>query len=136
MLGGCSACSLLHEELERLSIISRGAVYNCTSTFLPMMVKAEEGHIVNTISVNGFWASVGPLVPHTSYSAAKFAVKGFSEALIADLRINAPHISVSVVMPGHIGTSIRTNSLKIQARNDSDVLSPAQIAQARAWLTS
>ena len=45
----------------------------------------REGHIVNTSSVNGFWASIGPERPHTAYSAAKFAVKGFTEALITDL---------------------------------------------------
>ena len=49
-------------------------------------------------------------------------MKGFTEALIADLRVNAPHIKVSVVMPGHIGTGIRVNSLKIQTGNDSDEL--------------
>lgn len=68
---------------------------------------------MNTSSINGFWASLGPTVPHTAYAAAKFAVKGFSEALINDLRLNAPHIQVSVVMPGHIGTSIAINSGKI-----------------------
>jgi hypothetical protein len=41
---------------------------------------------VNTSSVNGFWASLGPGMPHTAYSAAKFAVKGFTEALITDFR--------------------------------------------------
>jgi hypothetical protein len=34
-------------------------------------------------------------VPHTAYSAAKFAAKGFTEALITDLRLNAPHIKCS-----------------------------------------
>ena len=34
--------------------------------------------LVNTSSVNGFWAALGPDVPHTAYSTAKFAVKGFS----------------------------------------------------------
>src|SRR6185436_8679096 len=62
--------------------------------------------------------------------------KGFSEALITDLRLNAPHIKVSVVMPGHIGTSFRTNSLKVQTRNDSDEPDARQIAQARARLAS
>ena len=82
---------------------------------LPAMLRAaDEAHIVNTSSMNGFWASVGPDTPHTAYSAAKFAVKGFTEALIADFRMNAPHIRVSVVMPGHIGTGIRDNSLKVQ----------------------
>ena len=86
-----------------------GGVYLCTRAFLPLLQVADEAHIVNTSSINGFWASVGPDVPHTSYSAAKFAVKGFTEALIADFRVNATHIKVSVVMHGHIGTGISEN---------------------------
>jgi NAD(P)-dependent dehydrogenase (short-subunit alcohol dehydrogenase family) len=124
------------EEWERTFNICWGGVYHCTRAFLPMLQKAEEGHIVNTSSVNGFWASVGPRIPHTAYSAAKFAVKGFTEALITDLRINAPHIKCSVVMPGHIGTSIPVNSRKIQSGNQSDAVDATQIAQARARLAS
>ncbi len=123
-------------EWEKTFNICWGGVYLNTRAFLPMMLRANEGHIVNTSSVNGFWASVGPRMPHTAYSAAKFAVKGFSEALIADLRMNAPHIKVSVVMPGHIGTSIAENSRKIQAGNLSDEISATEIAQARARITS
>ncbi len=117
---------------ERTFNICWGGVYQNTRAFLPMLQKADAGHIVNTSSVNGFWASVGPHVPHTAYCAAKFAVKGFTEALIADLRVNAPHIKCSVVMPGHIGTSIVANSRKIQS--GSDAPSAAEIAQARARL--
>jgi NAD(P)-dependent dehydrogenase (short-subunit alcohol dehydrogenase family) len=80
---------------------------------MPLLVASDEGHIVNTSSVNGFWASLGPQTAHTSYSAAKFAVKGFTEALVNDCRLNAPHVGVSLVMPGHIGTSIVINSGKI-----------------------
>jgi short chain dehydrogenase len=101
-----------------------------------MLQKADEGHIVNTSSVNGFWASVGPRVPHTSYSAAKFAVKGFTEALIADLKINAPHIKCSVVMPGHIGTGIASNSRKIHSGSDSDAITERQVGFARARIAS
>ena len=100
------------------------------------MRAADEAHLVNTSSINGFWASVGPDTPHTAYSAAKFAVKGFTEALIADFRMNAPHIKVSVVMPGHIGTGIRVNSLKVQTGNDADEMDAAQIAQVRTRLAS
>jgi hypothetical protein len=96
-----------------------------------MLLKADEGHIVNTSSVNGFWASVGMGVSHTAYSAAKFAVKGFTEALINDLRLNAPHIKCSVVMPGHIGTSILSNSRKVLSGTDSEELGPNEIMQAR-----
>jgi len=134
--GGGSMLAHSRDEWERTFNICWGGVYNCTRLFLPMLLKAEEGHIVNTSSVNGFWASVGPHIPHTAYSAAKFAVKGFTEALITDLRINAPHIKCSVVMPGHIGTSIPLNSRKIQGGNLSDEVDARQIAQARARIAS
>jgi NAD(P)-dependent dehydrogenase (short-subunit alcohol dehydrogenase family) len=99
-----------------------------------MLLKADEGHIVNTSSVNGFWASVGLGVAHTAYSSAKFAVKGFTEALMNDLRLNAPHIKCSVVMPGHIGTSIVSNSRRIQTGAESDALSPNELLSTRQRL--
>ena len=88
---------------------------------------------MNTSSVNGFWASLGPNIPHTAYSAAKFAVKGFTEALITDLRINAPHVKASVVMPGHIGTSIVINSGKFFGREPKE-LTPEQLDEVRQRL--
>jgi NAD(P)-dependent dehydrogenase (short-subunit alcohol dehydrogenase family) len=134
--GGGSMIAHGRDEWEKTFNVCWGGVYHCTRAFLPMLQKAEEGHIVNTSSVNGFWASIGPRVPHTAYSAAKFAVKGFTEALITDLRLNAPHIKCSVVMPGHIGTSIPENSRKIQSGNQSDAMTATQIAQARARIAS
>jgi NAD(P)-dependent dehydrogenase (short-subunit alcohol dehydrogenase family) len=123
-------------EWERTFNVCWGGVYYNTRAFLPMLQKADQGHIINTSSVNGFWASIGPRVPHTAYAAAKFAVKGFTEALITDLRINAPHIKCSVVMPGHIGTSIVANSRKIQSGNQTDEITAAEIAQARSRIAS
>jgi NAD(P)-dependent dehydrogenase (short-subunit alcohol dehydrogenase family) len=132
--GGGSLFSNTREQWERTFNICWGGVYYCTRAFLPLLVKAPEGHIVNTSSINGTWASVGPGVPHTAYSAAKFAVKGFTEALMTDLKLNAPHLKCSVVMPGHIGTSIVTNSRKIQSSDGTDRISDAEVAQARVRL--
>ena len=129
--GGGSMIADSRESWERTFNICWGGVYLCTRAFLPFMQRADEAHIVNTSSVNGFWASVGPRVSHTSYCAAKFAVKGFTEALLTDLQVHAPHIKCSVVMPGHIGTSIMANSRKLHSGNDSDTLTAAEIAQAR-----
>jgi NAD(P)-dependent dehydrogenase (short-subunit alcohol dehydrogenase family) len=129
--GSGSMFSNTREDWERTFNICWGGVYRCTRAFLPMLQKADEGHIVNTSSVNGFWASVGPRISHTSYCAAKFAVKGFTEALITDLQVHAPHIRCSVVMPGHIGTSIMANSRKIHSGNESETLSATEIVQAR-----
>jgi NAD(P)-dependent dehydrogenase (short-subunit alcohol dehydrogenase family) len=134
--GGGSLFTNTREQWERTFNICWGGVYLGVRTFLPMLQKADEGHIVNTSSVNGFWATVGPGVSHTAYSAAKFAVKGFTEALINDLRLNAPHIKCSVVMPGHIGTSIVSNSRKVQSGTDSERLSENEIAQTRVRLAA
>ena len=129
--GGGSMFSNSRYDWERTFNICWGGVYRCTRAFLPMLQRADQGHIVNTSSVNGFWASVGPRISHTAYCAAKFAVKGFTEALITDLQVHAPHIRCSVVMPGHIGTSIMANSRKIHSGNETDTLSATEIAQAR-----
>jgi NAD(P)-dependent dehydrogenase (short-subunit alcohol dehydrogenase family) len=134
--GGGSMLASSREEWEKTFNVCWGGVYHSTRAFLPMLQRADEGHIVNTSSVNGFWASIGPRIPHTAYCAAKFAVKGFTEALITDLRLNAPHIKCSVVMPGHIGTSIRSNSRRIHSGTESDVMDAAEIAQARTRIAS
>jgi NAD(P)-dependent dehydrogenase (short-subunit alcohol dehydrogenase family) len=134
--GGGSLFTNSREQWERTFNICWGGVYLGVRTFLPLLVNADEGHIVNTSSVNGFWASLGMGVSHTAYSAAKFAVKGFTEALINDLRLNAPHIKCSVVMPGHIGTSIVSNSRKVQSGTESDRLNENEIALTRLRLTA
>ena len=117
--GGGSFITSTREEWERCFAVCWYGVYYCSRAFMQSIVESDEGHIINTSSINGFWASLGG-TPHTSYSAAKFAVKGFSEALIDDLRVNAPHVNVSVVMPGHIGTSIAENTGKILGVERSD----------------
>ena len=132
--GGGSMVENSREEWERTFGICWGGVYLNTRAFLPMLLAAPFGHVVNTSSVNGFWASLGPNIAHTAYSAAKFAVKGFTEALITDFRMNAPTLRASVVMPGHIGTSIAINSGKLHG-NDPKEMSNTQIERARQRMT-
>jgi NAD(P)-dependent dehydrogenase (short-subunit alcohol dehydrogenase family) len=119
--GGGSIVNQDRTQWEKTFNVCWGGVYHGVRAFLPLMMKASEAHIVNTSSVNGFWASIGPGRPHTAYCAAKFAVKGFTEALMTDLAVNAPHIKCSVVMPGHIGTEIVANSRKILSGDAIDV---------------
>ena len=129
--GGGSFLVNERDEWERTFNICWGGVYLCTRAFMPLLRRADAGHIVNTSSVNGFWAYIAPNIPQTAYAAAKFAVKGFTEALITDLRLNAPHIKCSVVMPGHIGTSIVANSRRLQSGNQTDEITPHEVARAR-----
>ncbi len=109
------------EVWEKTFAVCWHGVYYCARAFLPMLLASPEGHMINTSSVNGFWASLGPHTAHTAYSAAKFAVKGFTEALLNDFRLNAPHLSVSLVMPGHIGTSIVINSGRILGQDPKEM---------------
>jgi NAD(P)-dependent dehydrogenase (short-subunit alcohol dehydrogenase family) len=129
--GGGGFVSGDRQEWEKTFAVCWYGVYFGCRVFMPMLLNSEQGHIVNTSSVNGFWASLGPGIAHTSYSAAKFAVKGFSEALINDLRINAPHLSVSVVMPGHIGTSIAINSGKVLGHTEPLQMSEQEVRELR-----
>ena len=116
--GGASFVDGDREEWERTFNICWFGVYNCARAFMPLLAASSDAHLVNTSSVNGFWATLGPQSTHSAYSAAKFAVKGFSEALVTDFANNAPHVKVSVVMPGHIGTSIAINSRRIIGTGD------------------
>lgn len=109
--GGGSFVNSPRDQWERTFAVCWYGVYYNARAFLPMLLKAPEAHMINVSSVNGFWASLGPQTSHTAYSAAKFAVKGFTEALVNDFRNNAPHVKASVVMPGHIGTNIAINSM-------------------------
>ena len=85
--GGGSFITDDRAQWDRTFGVCWGGVYNCSRAFVPLLIASDEGYLVNTSSVNGFWASLGPGVPHTAYSAAKFAVKGFTEALMEDFRI-------------------------------------------------
>ncbi len=128
--GGGSIVENSREEWDKTFGVCWFGVYYNTRAFLPLLLKSDVGHVVNTSSVNGFWASLGPDITHTAYSTAKFAVKGFTEALITDFALSAPHLRASVVMPGHIGTSIVINSGKILGRDPKE-MSEDQLADVR-----
>jgi NAD(P)-dependent dehydrogenase (short-subunit alcohol dehydrogenase family) len=127
--GGESFIGSPREVWERTFAVDWWGVYYCARAFVPLLIASGDGVLVNTSSVNGFWASLGPGMPNTAYSAAKFAVKGFSEALIEDLRANAPQVRVAVVMPGHVGTDIIVNSLRARGLPEPERMSDVQLAE-------
>jgi len=127
--GGESFINSPREVWERTFAVDWWGVYYCTRAFLPLLIASGDGILVNTSSVNGFWAALGPGVPNSAYSTAKFAVKGFTEALIEDLRANAPQVRVAVVMPGHVGTDIIANSLRARGLPAPEEMSDDQVAE-------
>ena len=127
--GGDSFIRSRREEWERVFAIDWWGVYYCARAFLPLLIASGDGVLVNTSSVNGLWASLGPGLPQTAYSTAKFAVRGFTEALIEDLRTNAPQVRVAVVLPGHVGTNIVENSIRARGLPALEQTNDAQVEE-------
>jgi NAD(P)-dependent dehydrogenase (short-subunit alcohol dehydrogenase family) len=137
--GGESFVTSPRDVWERTFAIDWKGTYYCARVFLPLLIASGDGVLVNTSSVNGFWASLGPGIPNSAYSTAKFAVRGFTEALIEDLRSNAPQVRAAVVLPGHVGTDIIANSLRARGLPAPEDMSDAQVhelipARAQAHL--
>ena len=127
--GGASFVKSSREEWERTFAVDWWGVYYCARAFLPLLIASGDGVLINTSSVNGFWASLGPGMPNHAYATAKFAVRGFTEALIEDLRTNAPQVRVAVVMPGHVGTDIIANTRRAHGQPAPGDMTDAELAE-------
>jgi short-subunit dehydrogenase len=93
-------------QMDWLMNINFWGVVHGTRAFLPHLKSAREAHIVNLSSIFGIIAPPG----QTAYAAAKFAVRGFSEALRHELAMAASPVRLSVVHPGGVATAIARNS--------------------------
>jgi NAD(P)-dependent dehydrogenase (short-subunit alcohol dehydrogenase family) len=132
--GGGSFVNSSRQEWERTFAVDWQGVYLCARVFLPLLIASGDGVLVNTSSLNGLWASLGPGMPNTAYSAAKFAVRGFTEALIEDLRTNAPQVRVAVVLPGQVGTDIVANSRRAHGYPGPAEMTDEQAEETREFL--
>jgi NAD(P)-dependent dehydrogenase (short-subunit alcohol dehydrogenase family) len=117
------------EEWERTFDVNWQGVYYCARTFLPLLIASGDGVLVNVSSAAGFWPTAGAGAPITAYSTSEFAIRGFSEALVEDLRSNAPQVRVVVVMPGVVNTDIYLNSRRALGLPEWDQLSDAQLLE-------
>ncbi len=93
--------SSISQIKQTMDVNFMGVVYGVRQ-FLPLLVKRKEANIINVSSIFGLIGS-----PNASdYCASKFAVKGYSEALMVELAHVHPHVSVHVVHPGGVDTNI------------------------------
>jgi short-subunit dehydrogenase len=99
---GASVDGMRYEDLEWLMNINFWGVVHGTKAFLPYLKASGDGHIINTSSVFGL---VG-IPSQSAYNAAKFAVRGFTEALRMELDMEACGVSATSVHPGGIKTNI------------------------------
>lgn len=95
-------------HFDRVMDINFHAVVKITREFLPYLLPREEARIVNISSLFGL---ISP-AEQTAYSASKFALRGFSNALKHELENTS--VGISVVHPGGIATNIATSALQPQ----------------------
>ena len=111
---GADIESMSIEDFEWLMNINFWGVVHGTQAFLPKLKASGEGHVINLSSVFGLIS----IPTQSAYNAAKFGVRGFTDALRMELEIDQSCVSSTTVHPGGIKTNIARN-----ARVDKSVTS-------------
>ncbi len=98
-----------HDLFERVVDVDFWGVVHGTTTFLPHLIASGGGAVVNVSSLFGLMAVPG----QSAYNAAKFAVRGFTEALRTEMLLHGHPVTVSCVHPGGIRTAIVCNAVTV-----------------------
>jgi NAD(P)-dependent dehydrogenase (short-subunit alcohol dehydrogenase family) len=103
------------EQIERVIDVDFWGVVNGTKAFLPHLIASGDGHVVNISSLFGLLAVPG----QGAYNAAKFAVRGFTEALNQEMVLNRHPVKVTSVHPGGIKTAIARNAGAVDGQDSA-----------------
>jgi len=95
-----------YKDIERVMDVDFWGVVNGTKAFLPHLIESGDGHVVNVSSLFGIFSVPG----QAAYNAAKFAVRGFTEALRQEMVAGKRPVKVTTVHPGGIKTAIARNA--------------------------
>lgn len=125
--GGAPVLDSDWADYDRILGVNLFGVLHGTKAFLPHLVASGDGHVVNVSSLNGIMAQASI----NAYSASKFAVRGFTEALRAEMLLAGHPVQVTVVHPGGVRTNIATAALE-HARTQGAV-TPADEARMRVY---
>jgi NADP-dependent 3-hydroxy acid dehydrogenase YdfG len=93
------------KDIEKVMDVDFWGVVNGTKVFLPHLIASGDGHVINVSSVFGLFSVPG----QAAYNAAKFAVRGFTEALRQEMALAGHPVKVTTVHPGGIKTNIVRN---------------------------
>ncbi|MGH9207769.1 MAG: SDR family NAD(P)-dependent oxidoreductase, partial [Acidimicrobiales bacterium] len=94
------------KDIERVMDVDFWGVVNGTKAFLPHLISSGDGHVVNISSLFGIFSVPG----QAAYNSAKFAVRGFTEALRQEMALAKHPVKVTTVHPGGIKTAIARNA--------------------------
>ena len=95
------------KDIERVIDVDFWGVVNGTKAFLPHLIASGDGHVINISSVFGLFSVPG----QAAYNSAKFAVRGFTEALRQEMILARHPVAVTTVHPGGIKTAIARNAI-------------------------
>jgi NAD(P)-dependent dehydrogenase (short-subunit alcohol dehydrogenase family) len=98
--------AMSYPDFEWLMSVNFWGVVHGTKAFLPHLKAAGEGHVINLSSVFGLISVPG----QAAYNAAKFAVRGFTDALRMELEMSPCGVSCTTVHPGGVKTNIARNA--------------------------
>lgn len=115
-------------DYERVLRVNLHGVIHGTQAFLPHVIASGDGHVVNVSSLNGYFAQPGM----SHYCASKFAVRGFTESLRAEMLLAGHPVRVSTVHPGGVATAI-SDSAMAHARAAGLDITPQAEARARTY---
>jgi NADP-dependent 3-hydroxy acid dehydrogenase YdfG len=99
------------KDIEKVMDVDFWGVVNGTKVFLPHLIESGDGHVINVSSVFGLFSVPG----QAAYSAAKFAVRGFTEALRQEMELAGHPVKVTTVHPGGIKTNIVRNMTAVDS---------------------
>lgn len=102
---GAPVETMTHEDFAWLMDVNFWGVIHGTQAFLPIFKAAGVGHIINISSVFGLLS----IPTQSAYNAAKFGVRGFTDALRMELEIEESRVSATTIHPGGIKTNIVRN---------------------------
>jgi len=105
------------KDIERVMDVDYWGVVNGTKAFLPHLIASGDGHIINTSSVFGLFAVPG----QAAYNSAKFAVRGFTEALRQEMILAGHPVKVTSVHPGGIKTAIARKGTTAEGLNAAEM---------------
>lgn len=104
---------LSYDDLEWMDRVNYWGVVHGSKEFLPHLIASGDGHLVNISSLFGLISMPG----QSAYNAAKYAVRGLTEAIRIEMKVAGHPVQVSCVHPGGVKTAIARNARVVSAED-------------------